>query len=48
MAHENRRKPCPYKKEDPNACVDFSTRGTLVTDKFRDGYDRIFKKKKEK
>jgi hypothetical protein len=48
MAHENRRKPCPYKKEDPNACVDFSTRGTLVTDKYRKGWDLLQKNKDKK
>ena len=33
---------CPIKKLDPDSCVDFSTNGTLVNDKFREGYDKIF------
>ena len=36
---------CPVKRLDPGACIDFSTKGLLVTDKFRDGWDKIFKKK---
>jgi len=44
---ENRRKPCPFKKADPDSCVDFSTKGTLVTEKYRKGWDLIFKKKDE-
>jgi len=43
----NRRKPCPIKKLDPDTCVDFSTKGILVTDKFRKGWDLVFKKKKK-
>ena len=38
------RKSCPIKAVDPDTCVDFSTNGTLVTDKFRDGWDNIFGK----
>ena len=30
------------------ACVDFSTKGTLVTEAYRKGWDLVFKKKKKK
>ena len=35
---------CPVRKLDKGACVDFSTRGLLVNDKFRDGWDKVFGK----
>ncbi len=38
-------KRCPVKKVDPETCVDFRTKGLLVTKKYREGWDRIFKKK---
>lgn len=33
---------CPIKKVDPYTCVDFSTKGNLVTDSYRDGWDIVF------
>lgn len=33
---------CPIKKIDPDACVDFSTKGNLVTDSYRDGWELVF------
>lgn len=32
----------PAEKLDPDTCVDFSTHGNLVTDKFRKGWEMAF------
>lgn len=29
---------------DPDTCVDFKIQGNIVTDKYRDNYDKIFRK----
>ena len=42
------RRSCPIKKLDPDTCVDFSTKGTLVTEKFRKGWDILWGESHEK
>ena len=42
MGNEN-----PVAKLDPDTCVDFSTHGNLVSDKYRENYDKIFRKQEE-
>ena len=38
----------PVEKLDPMTCVDFSTKGNLITDKYRRGWELAFGKKKKK
>lgn len=39
---------CRVKKLDKDTCLDFSTRGDLPNDKYREGWDRIFGRKDER
>ncbi|GAF68449.1 unnamed protein product [marine sediment metagenome] len=39
---------CPVLKQDPDACVDFSTRGDLPTQAYKDGWERLWGDKKKR